>query len=1016
VAARQGIDCAGRGWWGGHVAGPAGFVGRQRELSLLRAALGGDARLLLVAGDAGVGKTRLVAEAMRLAGAEGTLRLWGGCLPLAEKLPLLPVREALGGLARVEGGRVLEAALAAAPRFASAEMQRLLPELGDGVGEGDVRGEAWRRDRLFAAVGEVLAAVAGRCPVGLVVEDVHWADGATLDLLTFLARAGRGSVVLLVTCRSDEAPLDPVVAGWLAHVRGSEQVEEIRLGPLSPAESALHLASLAGGQLPERVAGELYARAEGNPFFTEQLVAATLAGPSAGSSASAAGLPARLADLLLARASGCGSDARRLLEALAVAGRPLTDDLLTAMTGLTDEAARAGLRELAAARLLAEGMPGGACRPRHALLAEAVAAGLLPGERARLHERAAEALAAAGDESLAAEVAGHWAAAGRGAEELPARVAAAEAAERVSGYADAASHWQRAIELSEALPGAAGQAGTDLPPMYVCAVDAFFAAGDSEHARQLAAQAHERFANHHDPATAAVICQRAALLRGLEDLAAGLPLIEQALRLFDQAPPSADQAEAWLTYGFEFLLTGQGQVKASVAAFSRAREIAQAAGATALLPRILPWLGNAVCCRGHVDEGLVLVRQGRALAEDSADGQALLWAVYCESEILHWLAKFDEAASIALSGLQAARQAGREASFEAAALVFYAASSVLMRGRTAEAAALIDPVTAGPPDRDRWLAHECRVRIDLRRGDVAAAAERWQANAEIAGTGMLDWVLEAAQDAAELALWTGRPAEALKEARRGLALFTVPDLTPWFGRLLTAGMRACADLAEQARARKDQEAAAAANAATDGLADWVKQMRGLPFASHPAVAMIPAQRAVWDAEQTRLAGASDPAAWNAAASAWDDLGCPHEAGYARWRQAEANLAAGHRSAAVTALRAAAAAAGGHAPLQARIRQLAQLARIPLADGAPAAPAAPRQADTPGPFGLTGRELTVLGLIAAGRTNSQIGAELYISARTASVHVTNILRKLGVSSRVQAAALAERAGLVDTSRP
>jgi len=363
--------------------------------------------------------------------------------------------------------------------------------------------------------------------------------------------------------------------------------------------------------------------------------------------------------------------------------------------------------------------------------------------------------------------------------------------------------------------------------------------------------------------------------------------------------------------------------------------------------------------------------------------------------------------------LRSARQDGRGASFEAAAVISYAARSLLMRGRTAEAAALIDPVTTGPPDRDRWLAHEVRVKIDLRRGQAAAAAARWQANADVAGRGMIDWVLEGAQDAAELALWAGRPADALEDARRGLALFTVPDLTPWFGQLLTAGLRACADLAEQARARRDQDAAAAAIAAADSLTGWMTQMHGIPLASHPAVALIPAQRATWEAEQTRLAGASDPSAWAAAAMAWDDLGCPHEAGYARWRQAEAELAASHRSGAVTALRAAAAAAGGHAPLQAQIGQLGQLARIPLADRAPAAAPAPRRPEEPVPHGLTGRELAVLRLLVAGRTNAQIGAELYISTKTASVHVSSILRKLGVASRVQAAALAERAGLLDS---
>jgi DNA-binding CsgD family transcriptional regulator len=225
-------------------------------------------------------------------------------------------------------------------------------------------------------------------------------------------------------------------------------------------------------------------------------------------------------------------------------------------------------------------------------------------------------------------------------------------------------------------------------------------------------------------------------------------------------------------------------------------------------------------------------------------------------------------------------------------------------------------------------------------------------------------------------------------------------------------MRACADLAEQARARRDGYAARDALAAADELLSWVEQMAGAPFTAHPFVAAIPAARATWDAERTRLAGASDPAAWQAAAKTWEDLGWPHRAGYAWWRQAQAQLDAGQPAAAATAaLRAAAAAADGHAPLLAQVRTLAERARIPL----PSPPGAPAEAtaapDMPARYGLTGRELAVLQLLAAGRTNGQIGAELYISRKTASVHVTSILRKLGVSNRVQAAALAERAGLL-----
>ena len=239
-------------------------------------------------------------------------------------------------------------------------------------------------------------------------------------------------------------------------------------------------------------------------------------------------------------------------------------------------------------------------------------------------------------------------------------------------------------------------------------------------------------------------------------------------------------------------------------------------------------------------------------------------------------------------------------------------------------------------------------------------------------------------------------------------------MTIFCAPVLTVGMRACADLAEQARARRDDHRASAALAAASDLVAWVDHVAGVPFTDHPFVGSIPAERADWEAERTRLAGKNDPAAWSVVAKTWDSLGCPHRAAYARWRRAQAQLDSGQpATAAAAALRAAAAAAGEHAPLLAEIRKLAERARIPLPAPSADPPKSPRPAATPAPYGLTRRELAVLQLLAAGRTNAQIGAELYISPKTASVHVTSIFRKLGVSGRVQAAALAERAGLLDT---
>ena len=399
------------------------------------------------------------------------------------------------------------------------EVGRLLPQLGPGGTGPGGQGGGWRRERLFSAVAELLGAVAGgRRPVCVVVEDVHWADSATLDCLTFLARAAvRAAVTLVVTCRSDEAPLDAQVAGWLAHVRGGGGVEEIRLAPLSREEVAEQVAGLAGGPPPPPVAEELYARAEGNPFFTEQLVAAMLAG-AAGSGCWPA---ARLAELLAARAGRCGGDGRAVLAALAVAGRPLAEDQLAGVTGLAVEAVRRGLRELATARLLADDTqtgrtgPGMRCWPRR------WPPGCCPasewcctsGQRGCWRRRAVmrwpRRRPATGRPRAAAprSCPPGWRRPGP-----PSGCSATPRRRRTgSGPSSCARHCP---------PRAAG---ADLPRLYVRAIDALVLSGDSRHAGVLAEEAYRRFASHPDPATAAVICQRAGYLRGLHAPAAGLP-------------------------------------------------------------------------------------------------------------------------------------------------------------------------------------------------------------------------------------------------------------------------------------------------------------------------------------------------------------------------------------------------------------------------------------------------------------------------------------------------------------
>ena len=999
------------------MTGTCVFVGREAELSSLRASLHEGARLLLVVGDAGIGKTRLVAEGLRDADAERRRSVWGACLPLAERLPLLPIAEALDALSRQEGGVPFERALARAPEYVRMEAGRLVPRLlPSNAPTAGPMGE-WERDRLFSGLVDLLVEVAGEVGLVLVVEDVHWADTATLDFLTFLTRAGRAAAVPVVaTCRGDEVRVGPEVTRWLAHVRGGGQASEIRLGPLSRAEVGEQVAGLMGTPAVG-VADEMFARGEGNPFFTEQLVAAALASPADDELGAGSGFPAQLAELLAARVAGCGDAGRAVLAALAVARRPLTEEQLRGVAELDLARIRIGLRELAEARLIGETSIGG-YRARHALLAEAVAAGLLAGDRMVLHGRIAEALEAVDEPALAAEAAGHWAGAGCEAEELQARVKAAEAAERVFGYAEAAKHWRRAVELGHALSSTARDdaAGQDLPSWYLRGVDDLLVSGDSEQAGVLADEAYRLYAGHPDPATAAVIHERAGRIRALgvtllgrpDSSDDGLALIKQALRLFEQAPPSLDQAEAWYYYA---MLFGETQPDVFISAAERALGIAETVKAASLTSRTLSLLTLGSFNEGRVEDGFKLIHRARALATRSGDADAALSVAVFEGSALQSVGRFRDAAAAGMRALETASEAGLQAYYKTSLVTGNAADALLCQGRTAEAGALIDPLTGGPPDAEHRFVHGIRAQIDLLRGDLQAASGRWHDIEALGDVGLMENAREQTQLMTELALWAGRPDEALELVHRGLDLATKATyLTKFCGRLLSSGMRACADLAERARASSGLSATAAL-AAADELADWVEQTGGEALTDHPFVAATPAERATWNAERTRVVNSSDPDAWSAAATAWQNLGCPHQAGYAWWRQAEAQLYAGQSRGAAEALATGAEAADENAPLLSQIRRLALRARVPLSARPEATPESQEQAKALDSHGLTSRELGVLRLLATGRTNAQIGAELFISPKTASVHVTNILRKLGVTTRVQAAAVAERAGLL-----
>jgi DNA-binding CsgD family transcriptional regulator len=300
---------------------------------------------------------------------------------------------------------------------------------------------------------------------------------------------------------------------------------------------------------------------------------------------------------------------------------------------------------------------------------------------------------------------------------------------------------------------------------------------------------------------------------------------------------------------------------------------------------------------------------------------------------------------------------------------------------------------------------EARSKIDLARGRLDASASGVATILGLAHWRGTQGESELGTHRVELALWQGRPEVAIQIVQNLLGTLRGTDVERFAARLLVLGMRACADLA----GARDTDQLRDEQTATNELVGALEQMTVDPFGAHYFVAAV-AEGADWRAETERAYGRDEPGVWETAAACWDRLGRPHRAAYARWRQAEALLTSGDRRAAADCLRVAWRQAEQHVPLRNALSRLARMARIDLSG--PGAPVNGKSGQ-PTPYGLTERELDVLRLLIDGLTNSEIGARLYISRKTASVHVTSILRKLGATNRVHAAAIAQRAGVLDS---
>ena len=687
------------------------FVGRARELEelgrALDAAQAGMGTTVLVAGEAGIGKTRLASELATRARDAGFETLLGRSIDLVgTDLPFQPVVEALPAL-------------------------RELRQAGSQL-------------RVFETALALLTERADAAPVLLVVEDLHWADTSTLDLVVFLAHNLRDRRILLMgTYRADELASGDRVRRLADGVRRSGSALVLELGPLGHEELAALLVTRSDDPLPAALTDAIVARSEGNPFFAEELVAA--AGDQRGE------LPRGLRDLLLQRVSRLDPPTQSLLRLAAAAGRDVGYPLLRTVAALPESEVRESLRRAVEHGVLVSEQATGSFRFRHALLAEAIYATILPGEREELHARLAQELADSGDASPA-ELAPHWATAGRSAEALATSVDAARQAEAVFGLAEAHAHLERALALWPAVPDAAELAGLDLAGLCAWTGELAGLVGAAPRAVELARQAIE-LVGAQDPHRAALL--HVGLGEYLLDIGSKnglLAAFERAVELVPAEPPSPERAYALGSLAGGLMVDWRYAESLPIAeqALALAREI----GAREAEVRALTVLGGDLAYLGRGEEGLTRFRQALQLAEEIGDHLGLERAYANFTDALTMLGRPRESARLGQSGLEALRRYG----IRSALLVSNQIEALLAIGDWDEAerlsAAALRGITSSFPS---WLLI-MRADVEIGRGDFDAARAHLAAASsslrEDRALGLYDAQL------GELALWERRWTDA----------------------------------------------------------------------------------------------------------------------------------------------------------------------------------------------------------------------------------------------------------------
>jgi DNA-binding CsgD family transcriptional regulator/tetratricopeptide (TPR) repeat protein len=1020
-----------------HASRASAFVGRAAELSrltrLLAKAADGAPATLLVRGEVGVGKSRLLREFADQARQAGAQVLWGACIALGTgELPYAPLIDALRRLVRGAGPDQM-AEIAGAGYAELASLVSDLTHAGEDPAAAPVTGRG-AQSRVFAAVLDLLDQLGADRPVVLVMEDLQWADPSTLDLFGYLARARTSERLLLVgSYRTTHLPPRHQLRTLVLELDLARLIQQLEVVRFARGELRQFLRNAMHGEASYDLAERAFELTDGNALFLEEVLTAGVLTTVPGSSDPVA-LPGTISELVLPRFELLGADAREVMRVAATAGRRVSHRLLAAVCEMPERQLLTALRECVNSQMLVGGAVDDTYVFRHALLREVVHQNLIPGDRLRLHRAIATALEADSDLSyaeqvtVAAELSYHWYEARAYPQALPAAVRAGSDAMRLLAFREAERQFDRALAIWDRLSDAPRLADIPKYRLLSLAADAARWAGRVDQAIELTRAATSEVDPIRQPVLAGEFYERlGSYLWERGDHSAAERAYTEAGLLLADAPASsaaarvlAVQATAHIRHGRPAQGLGLGQ---------EALAMARSVGAKAEEGRALNAIGTALTLLDRVEEGIATLSEALRIADAGSQLEDLYRAYGNLVFALEYAGELDRAVAVAVEGLDRARETGLEHTRGRAVLANNACASLVLLGKWDEATGIIKQLLEDHPAAERLFPCLTMVEIMMARGQFEAA-DQIMAEVREAGAwvGQPQFVGSWYACEAEIAIWRRQPDLARVAVADGLRTLAGSDDLVVALRLCALGLRNEADewLRVSALPATARAGLSAGSTAGDSLA--VKVDRLARAGEHSRLPEVAALLRLCRAEQSRTGTVDQAPGWVEVAAGWERLKRPYQTAYARWRQAEAaarngmaarrpanrktreDMAAQARDAAREAHRLATQLRAE--PLLAEIEALVRSARIDLAAGQPDSRGTPTQAPATDSFGLTQREREVLALVCAGWSNRKIARKLFITEKTAGVHVSNILRKLQVPGRGEAAAVANRLNLLD----